>query len=51
MIRKQRVHEENIQIRGMVGDDNVWPIWSWRIQYLSGGIETKNTHTPAPEDE
>ena len=48
MIGKYRMHEENVQIRGMIRNDHIRSLWKLTVLYPSDAIKAKNAHHPTP---
>lgn len=45
------MQEENIQIRGVVCDDDVWSLRQGRFFHNANAIKTENAHQPTPNNE
>lgn len=51
MLRDNRIHEEDVQIRGVIGYNDVGSFWKRSVHNFLNGIKTAYPHQITPKDE
>lgn len=51
MLRYNRIHEENIQVGGVICNNDVGSFWHFTVSNFLNRIQTKDAYHIAPEDE
>jgi hypothetical protein len=50
MLRYDRIHKENIQIRRMICYNDIRSFWCFSVPYFFNRIKTKDTHHVGPKN-